>query len=334
MSEKILVTGANGFIGANLTSLLLKKGNEVIAFSRPGQSPHPMLESQDVEWRYGDVCDKKSVENAISGCSQVYHLAAKVSFNQADYNNLYKVNVKGTRNVAEAARKAGVKRLVYTSACAVFGYSKNAKALLNETSRPHLTESSPYAYTKNLGEAEVRKQIDEGLSAVIVNPATVYGAGDQKLVSGGLIKRITFGGVHFAPPGGTTTVSIGDVVEGHILAMKKGRDGESYILAAENLTYLELFNRIASVVGAKPVKYVLPRFTYPFALAGVTAFSEIKSLMGSPPAIMTPQILKETYSFKYYDSSKAKRELGWDPKKIFETAVEDAFNYYRIKDLI
>lgn len=336
MTDKIFVTGATGFVGSNLVKRLADNGNEVTILARQ-KSDHPFLSDLNVKKIIGDITNIESVKKGMEGCDFVYHVAAFISFNKYDFDKLYSVNVLGTKNVVIAALESDVKKLVYTSAGATIGISENKNILLDENSSDsYMDNNDVYAQTKKLAEAEVLEACKKGLNAVIVNPATVYGQGDKSLNSGSgsIIKDIYYNRVKMAPPGGTSVVSIDDVVEGHLLAMEKGKSGERYILSNKNLEYIDLFNMIATVVEAKKIKIKIPYiFHYPAFLSALLLEKSL-NLFNKRSWLLTPQIVSSTFRFKYFKSIKARTELGWTPAVDFKTAVKKAFDYYKSEKLI
>jgi dihydroflavonol-4-reductase len=330
---EIFVTGATGFIGSNLVRRLVDEGNEVTALLRKG-SDHPYLSDLDIKMVGGDITDFKSVKRGMNGCAHVYHLAAAISFSKYDFDRLYNVNVIGTRNVMNAAIEAGVERLIHTSACAAIGVSDNGDVILNENSKTEIPLDNVYGYTKRLAEDEVLNACKKGLNGVIVNPCTVYGQGDRKLNSGFLIKNIYHNRFQIAPPGGTSVVSADDVVTGHLLAMERGVVGDRYILSERNMEYIDIFNRIASIVNGRRIRHKLPSFFYyPSVLFAISLECGL-DLINKRSWLITPQIVSELFKFKYFSSEKAKKELKWKPEVNFETAIRKAFNYYKEKNLI
>lgn len=328
MKKRVFITGANGFIGANLARKLVSEGYDAIALLR--HSNHPFIENIPIKKVLGDVTDKSSIENGLKGCDYVYHCAAKISFNRYDYKDLYNVNVLGTRNLLDIALKFNIERFIYISACAVFGYSKNREEIKDENSDYKVPPNNVYAYTKKLAEDSVKKFCSKGLNAVIANPSTVYGEGDLKLNSGSLIKAIYGNRLKLAPPGGTSVISIDDLLNGLLLLMGKGCVGKNYIFANENIEYIDLFNKIASIVGAREIRFKIPRnFYYP--AAGVARVFEV---INRDSTIITSQIVKELFRYKYYSSNRAKKELGWEPKVGINDAIRDAFKFYKANGLL
>jgi dihydroflavonol-4-reductase len=184
-------------------------------------------------------------------------------------------------------------------------------------------------YSKKRGEDEVLKAHKKGLNVVIVNPSTIIGAGDEKMNSGVVFRNILINKIKAAPPGGNSIVSVSDAVEGHLLAMKKGKSGERYILNTENINFLEMFNVMAEELGAKKIKKRLHKHLY-FPLAFVAWMLEKLNKNSK----LTPQLLFFSFKHRYFDSRKAKHELGWLPKQGFRDAVKDAIIYYKDRGLI
>ena len=179
-----------------------------------------------------------------------------------------------------------------------------------------------------------RKYVKKGLDVSIANIATVYGQGDRKLNSGTIIKSIYEGKMKFVPPGGTSFVSVDDLVEGLILLSQKGRNGERYIFSTENMEYKMMAHRIAEALGVKGPGYVLPKVSFYPAMLAVKGIEMLSGFTKDRVNLMTPQILKETYGYKYFNSGKARDELGWKPFQNLEETVKKAFNYYRENQLI
>ncbi|MCX6356704.1 MAG: NAD-dependent epimerase/dehydratase family protein [Candidatus Aureabacteria bacterium] len=326
----IFITGASGFIGSNLTARLISSGAELYALA---QKDMPYTHDRFNAVR-GDVLQLESFYSALKGCDTLFHCAAYISFDKRDFEKSYQVNVIGTKNVLEAAYRTGVKKVVHLSACAVLGFSPDGDTILDETAQPEIKKENIYAYTKKLAEEEVKKYVQKGLDVSIANITTVYGRGDRRLNSGGIIKSVYRGKMKYIPPGGTTFVSVSDLVEGLILLAGKGRPGERYIFCTENMGYGDLVRRIAATLGVAPPRFPLPRLAYYPALWALKLRSLRPAAGGGAVDIMTPQILKETFGYKYFSAGKARRELGWRPVQRFEDAVREAFQYYREHNLI
>jgi len=326
----IFVSGAAGFVGSNLINRLQVEQNNIFVLVR-----NTAVESnKNVKVIEGDILDIDSFAGALKTCDLVFHCAAYVSFHKRNYTRAYKINVEGTRNVLEAAFRGCVSKFVHLSACAVFGYTKNQDKVLDESEYPLLKKNNIYAYTKALAEKEVLNYVEKGLNASIANIATVYGQGDRKLNSGASIKGLCEGKMKFVPPGGTSYVAVDDLVDGLLLLAEKGEPGERYIFCTENLLYRELLRRIAKTLNVKPPHFVLPKWSYlPFLVAGniLECFSNVSQ---ENVNLISSQIVKEVFRFKYFNSIKARDELGWSPQQSLENAVRQAIEYYRENQLL
>jgi len=330
MKNYALVTGANGFIGSRLTARLRREGKPVYILVR---QPVPRAEN-GVKVVLGDILDPSSYMPALRECDTIFHCAAYISFDSRDRKKAYDVNVEGTRRILQAARLAHISKFVHLSAGAVLGSSRNPRCVLDESSSPRIAKRNTYAYTKWLAEEAVRASARMGLSASIANISTVYGPGDKKMNSGSIIRMIYNGKIKLAPPGGTSYVSVDDLVEGLLLLSEKGKPGERYILSAENLTYQELVARIAKALNVRGPKLILPRQLYYPAILLAEAMEIMAALRPKMNLFLSGQILKESFRYKYFSSRKAEKELGWHPEQTFEEAITSAFEYYRNHGMI
>lgn len=329
MEGKIFLTGISGFIGSNLGKRLAIDNRVYALVRRP-------IEQIDASIMpiIGDILKPDTFISIIKECDVVYHCAAYISFRKKDFEKAFQINVRGTRNILEAAYRGGVRKVVHLSACGVLGFSSDRNIVLDETANPEIQQNNTYTYTKKLAEEEVQKYVQKGLNVSIANIATVYGQGDRKLNSGAIIRAIYENKIKFAPPGGTSYVNIDDLVDGLLLLAEKGKAGERYIFCNENLTFLELFNRIAKVLGRKEIKFKIPRWTYIPIIASTYILDKIIGQNGDKINLVTPQIIKESYNFKYYSSKKANDKLDWKPQKSLEEAVIKAIDFYKSKGII
>ncbi|MDP7372127.1 MAG: NAD-dependent epimerase/dehydratase family protein, partial [Nitrospinota bacterium] len=270
---KIFVTGASGFVGANLVRLLVSEGHTVRALVRPGSLRAHLadLPGELLEWVEGDLTSPEGLRPAIEGCERLYHVAADYRLWAPDPERMFAVNVRGTRAVLEAARDAGVIRAVHCSSVAVLGNSPDGTPL-DESSDPGVGAlEGQYRKTKYLGEKEALAVSAEGFPVVVVNPSAPVGPGDVKPTpTGRIILDFQKGKMPAYLDTGLNLVDVRDVCRGHVLAMERGKPGERYILGGHNLTWLELFRTIATVAEVKPVRRTLP-LPLVRALTGATA---------------------------------------------------------------
>jgi len=318
---KALVTGATGCVGANVVAALLERGYVVRGMHRR-TSRLDALEGLEVERVEGDLFDPSSLMRAMEGCDWVFHAAAVSDYWRTPPEVIYRVNVEGTRNVVEAALRAGVRRLVYTSSVGALGVPVDGR-LLDESAIFNLPPHRfPYGHSKHLAEGVVREALARGLDAVIVNPAAVMGPRDVHWIGGSLLWEVRRGTAWFAPPGGTCWAAATDVGRGHVLAAERGRSGERYILGGENLTHREALEVVAEIVGGRSPWLTLPRFLMGPVERVTAVLCRRTRLPFSPEQVWLSA--REIYC----DSSKAVQELGYSQTP-FRVAVELAYRWYR-----
>ena len=333
-----LVTGATGFVGANLACALAERGDRVRALVRRSASRLDALEGVPVEYAAGDILDSDSLLEAMRGCQVVFHVAAVSQYWRSGAEAVYRVNVEGTRNVLHAALKCGVQRLVHTSSVAALGYSPpNAPADETQTFPDHL-RWFVYGHSKHLSELEVHEAIGRGLPAVIVNPCVVLGPRDVNFVSGSLIRASVRGQLRVVPPGGSNLVHVADVVAGHIAAAERGRVGERYILGGENLSHKAAARMLSQVTGGPPPLLTLPAWSLPALARLVDAVNRLNRPLAKtgdfrkPPLVTGQQIRLGACTF-YVRNDKAVRELGL-PRTPLRQAAAEACAWYREHGLL
>jgi len=325
---RALVTGGTGFIGANLVAGLAEQGITARVLHRE-RSSLEALQGLTYETAVGDVLDEpETLAAAMADCQWVFHVAAVADYWRQPVEHLYRVNVEGTRRMLEAARQAGVQRFVFTSSGAAMGLPRSGEAL-DEGHTFNLSPSRfPYGHSKHLAEEEVRRAIENGLEAVIVNPTVALGPRDVNKISGSIVVEAARGLVRFVPPGGVNYIAVSDVVAGHIEAghieaARRGRVGERYILGAHNLSHAEAIPVICQVVGRRPPRLKIPGWVLPPAAVVVRA---ARAVFGRPEVPDENQV-RMLGTEIYFDVSKARRELDL-PQTPFPLAVQDAYNWY------
>jgi dihydroflavonol-4-reductase len=320
---KVLVTGGAGFVGSQIVSALLRRGDAVRVLHR-ATSNLIMLEGLPVEHVLGDVLEPEAVARAVTGCDLVFHVAAVASYWRTQRKQVYKVNVEGTRIVVEACLAAGVPRVVHTSSVAAIGIPRNGRPADESAPFDALSATFAYADSKHRAEAVVLQAVARGLPAVIVNPGAVYGAGDHNLISGSMVLEFARRSLPFVPDGGLCVVDADAVVQGHLTAAERGCIGERYILGGENLTFLEIAAEICAVVGRPAPRTTVPAWTLPPAALAVDAVNRLR--LGSP--VVSGEQIRMAGLKVFYDTSKAVRELDY-PLLPFRGAVEKTYRWYR-----
>ncbi len=315
------VTGASGFVGANLVRSLLARGWSVRALVR---AEAPSLAGLDVAIVHGDLFTPLLAE-AMRGCDALFHVAATYSLWRRDRDDVLRANVDGTRAALAAARAAGVPRTVHTSSVAAIGVRADG-APADET-----YQSAParlvgaYKRSKHLAEGEVRRALAAGQDVVIVNPTTPVGPWDAKPTpTGDIIVRFLRGGMPAYVDTGLNLIDVRDVAEGHVLAYERGARGERYILGHENLTLRALLERLAALTG-RPA----PRLRLPHAVP--LAYAALRELVLAPVGLRPDVALDGARMARqrmFYVAEKAVRELGL-PQSPVTGALADAITWFR-----
>lgn len=312
---KALVTGASGFVGANLVEILTQAGWQVRVLLRRSSSQRSLY-GLDYEPFTGNVTDHASLLRAMQGCDAVFHAAGVVAdYWQQDTRYTYRVNVDGTRNVVEAALAVGVPRLVFTSSQAALGFGYGDTPV-DETQYFNIHPARyPYGHSKHLAEQVVLNAIFRGLHAVIDNPSVVLGPRDSALYNSRILLQTQRGHLRWVPAGGINVVDARDVARGHLLALEKGRLGHRYLLTGHNVSLLELVQQVATVLGAPQPRGIIPQPLIAPLAAVIDGLNRI-----SPWRLpVAGDVLRFGNRFFYADNRKAVNELGFAPVPLTET---------------
>lgn len=320
---KVVVTGANGFLGAWLVKRLLAEGHDTYALVRKN-SDLSELEGLKPNYIYGDVTDKDSLTISFKNMEIVFHLAGVVAYKKSDRPLMDRVNVQGTKNVVAVCEELKIPQLLHVSSVAAIGASFKPAVL---------TEVSAYAISHlNLGYFETKKQAeeivvqavkDQRINAICVNPATIYGFGDAKKGSRKTQVKVARHEFPFYTSGGVNVVAVEDVIEGILLALKNGKNGERYILANENLTIKNLFTKIANFAGVKPPAIYMPNW----ALHGIGFAGDILEKLNINLGVSQENAYTATM-FHWFDSTKAQNELNFKPTSS-ERAIENSVRWMK-----
>lgn len=326
---KVLVTGANGFIGSSLVEILCKEGFDVRAMVQPGTSLE-LLQGVDLEVVEGDLLDRRSLDAALKGCEQLYHLAAIYAVWHPTPNLLYRVNVEGTVHLMEAAMAAGVKRVVYTSSIAAVGVNPDGSPANEETLFNQWDNANEYVLSKYISELEVHRLIKKGLPCVIVNPAFPFGWGDiGPTPTGTLVLHLIREQFPLYFDGGFNGVDVRDVAMGHYLGMQHGEIGERYLLCGDNITYKDFTRRVCDIAGTKPPRWEIPsRFVV--SLGKLNEF--VSNHITHKPPLLVEKGIKYTAQKLFFDNRKAREKLGFDPRPL-EEAIKDSVRWFRSRGM-
>ncbi|KAL5992761.1 hypothetical protein ACLOJK_013680 [Asimina triloba] len=323
---KILVTGASGYLGANLCGALLQQGHSVRAFVRPTSdlsSLPPLNDGGPLELAYGDVTDYPSLLAACSGCHVIFHAAALVEPWLPDPSRFFLVNVGGLRNVLQAFKEAKTpQKIIYTSSFFALGPTDGFVADEKQTHHEKFF-CTEYEKSKAAADKIALQAASDGVPIISVYPGVVYGSG--KLTAGNAVARIMIERFNGRLPGyigyGTDKMSfshVEDVVDGHIAAMNKGRLGERYLLTGENASFAHAFDVAAIITGTRRPWFHIPLWVldvYGWISVLVARITRKLPLISYP----TVKVLRHQWC---YSCEKAKTELGYNPRSLKEGLLE------------
>jgi dihydroflavonol-4-reductase len=313
---KVFLTGGTGFIGRRIAEKLRERGDEVVALVRTPSKAAP-LEAAGVEIVPGDLSDTAAIERGVQGADAVIHAGAdyRVGVPKGEQESLWEANVHGTERVLDAAIAAGAKRIVYVSTGNVFGNTGERVADESYERDPAAGFLSAYDETKYQAHRVARERIAAGAPVVIVQPGAVYGRGDTSQVANiidqtrtGKLKLLMF------PEFTLQYVHVDDLADGIILALDKGRIGESYVLGGEEASLRDLVTHVAELSGRKPPKRAMPVAAMK---AGVPFGPVVGKLMGFPPNLAELIRTSDGVKIRMTDA-KARNELGYSTRPLKE----------------
>ncbi len=329
---RIAITGATGLVGSNLAAELLGAGHALRA-TRRAASVVDHLDDLAIDWHGATLADPEALARAFDGCEAVVHCAASVSLRWPLTPAMRASNIDGTRHVIAACRQAGVRRLVHCSSTVTVGVAAPG-AVCTEDSAWNLADhrlDDGYSRSKRQSELDALDAAAlPGLEVVVVNPGFMLGPRDRRPSSGALLLRLVKGQVPALTAGGNSFVDVRAVARGMRLALERGRSGQRYILAGENLSYAEAFPRFCAIAGVRP-----PRWQAPFALAALpglvgTAYEALADR--DAPLNLNAVRWSHTPGFAF-SSEKARRELGYAPGSLDE-GVRAALRWWQERGML
>lgn len=314
--QRIVVTGANGFLGRHTVRELVAKGHDVIALCR---KPSADVTALGAQVRLGNIDDVASLGDAFAGANQLVHAAGTVSRDPKDAEALFKVHVEGTKNVLDAARAAGVRKAVVISSSGTVAVGDDPDFVATETSETPITllQRWPYYRAKLFAEQAAFARGDENLQVVCLNPTLLLGPGDLHGSSTEDVRLFLERRVPFVPPGGLSFVDVRDVAACIPAALERGRAGQRYLLGAANLTVREFFGRLERASGVKAPIVPIPRAPE-LARAGLSFLKDAMDRIGMRMPVDAVSADMSQY-FWYLDATLAETELGFSPRDPQET---------------
>lgn len=323
MKQPVLLTGANGLLGAHLARELLRRGYRVRVLLRPG-AQDGTLEGLPLDRVAGDVRHADSVRQAATGCGAIVHAAAATQVNPARDPAIWSVNLTGTEHVVGAALRVGVERLVYVGTANVCGFGTHERPGDETTPFAGARYGSDYIDSKRAATERVLKAVEaEDLPAVVVHPTFMLGPLDAKPSSGRMLLELHAGRVIGYPPGGKNYVSVRDVAVATVNALTAGRIGEAYLLGHQNLSYRDAFDLMARRMHVPPPRWPIP----PLLARLYGSASEAYSRVTGRPARVNAAMTALACDDHYFSCQKAVAELAL-PQTPIEEAIDEAFAWF------
>ncbi|MCB0379056.1 MAG: NAD-dependent epimerase/dehydratase family protein [Bdellovibrionales bacterium] len=326
--KKVLVTGATGFLGRHLVRRLLELNCEVTILVRPSSHLEPFADLE-LKKAYGDITDTLALLQACEGKDIVYHLAGFIAYKRTDRKAMEKINVQGTRNVVDACITNKVGALVHLSSVVTIGASRGPKAL-DENAEYNLAKFNlGYFETKRSAEKIIVEAHEEhNLNAFLINPSTIYGAGDATKGSRKTQIKVAKGKFKLYPPGGVNVVYVKDVIDAIIAVTERGKPARRYIVCGDNLTIKELFRIIADEAGVKPPSIPIPKLFIKI----LGKIGDLMTAFGKETSLSSETAVTSTL-YHWFDGSRAQRELQLKPTPS-RVAIAESISWMKEKGLL
>ena len=330
----VFVTGGTGFLGSHLIFNLLSKGIQVRALKRADSrfdlisrifafyTDKPDDYLHKIEWVEGDILDIFTLEEALTGITDVYHTAAIVSFQPGEVKKMMQTNIAGTANLVNAALNSNVRKLCHVSSIAAIGRADNRKIIDENVVWKASKQNSNYAVSKYVAEREVWRGFEEGLKVVIINPSIILGPGEIDSGTGKMISTV-LKGLKFYSSGINGFVDVRDVVNVMTQLMESDVSGERFVISAENISYKDLFSDIATALNRPVPRYKANKWTGEL----VWRLEYIKSLITGLKPLITEETAQTATNVYRYSNDKLVNQLKYTFMPVADS-VKESCDYY------
>ena len=318
--SRIFITGSTGFLGSEIVRQAVEQGHEVTALHRKTSSL-TRLNDLKINLIEGDVSDLQSLKRGMEGTDFCIHTAGDTSYFLKDRTRQQQINVVGVKNIVTAAHSQGIRRLIHTSSVAAIGFDP-AGSPVDETAVWNWPFHLPYMETKRDGEIVARSGASDRMEVIVLNPATVMGPGGMNASEEQLVQEVKSNRIAAIPCGGMTVCDVKDVAGAHLLALKKGRSGERYILGGHHVSHEALMKELARKFNVKLTAKRAPRWLLNTAGGAILQLEKL----GLSPPIPAAVLRLASYGI-YHSSEKAITELDYRPSP-YDSLIERVCNYY------
>jgi dihydroflavonol-4-reductase len=325
-TSQILISGATGFVGRYLVRALLEREESVALLVRSEDKARALFGDR-VRYCHGDLHDKVSLETAMKGVTMLYHLGGLYAFGRSNAKALMEVNVQGTENILEAAAKAGVSRVVHVSSAGILARrEKGADENSFPSSQP---QGRPYKASKWLAEHVALGWAEKGLPVVIANPTCPLGPEDNT-PTGQIIRDFLEGRFLLSCRTGLNFLDCRDLAQGLMACAERGRPGERYVLGHYNLMLTDFLNMLSAQTGLPGPKAEVPWPVIAVAAAGSEGLQSLGLIKTS--SRLSWETAQQSRFIQFFDSSKARTELGWQPRTPLQDTLQWTLESYGWKE--